>query len=366
MVGSEVAGKEETAFQQVKTIREETVTYPAQGTVATYMRLHKQEKWADRSLMKFKGKCKVLPPRWGLAERQLCRKGLEALVNNRLHRSQQCILAAMEADLMLGCFSTGTASGLGNVIIPLYTVLERLHMKYHSQFRATQSKRDRDKLDQVQWRAIKAVEDTTHEERELELLCLQKRKSRGELTAFYCVRRSCREGKPNPSQRHKVKYNNKVHPGKFGLDIKKVFLYSRTVKPGAYQMRQNLISDDNAEIRQFFANALLKTRAGAHPQSSKSERYEVEMPVQESAPVRLSLDDRLNPKLSGNSVVLLFLPEVVEEDVQPPLDDLGQGPGQGVVGNVEPFVHGVPGNAWQPAQQVEVVRESLYGVVVDV
>lgn len=30
MVGSGVAGKEKTAFQQVKTIREETVTYPAQ------------------------------------------------------------------------------------------------------------------------------------------------------------------------------------------------------------------------------------------------------------------------------------------------------------------------------------------------
>lgn len=33
--------------------------------VATYMRLHEQKKWTDRSLMKFKGKRKVLPPRWG-------------------------------------------------------------------------------------------------------------------------------------------------------------------------------------------------------------------------------------------------------------------------------------------------------------
>lgn len=90
------------------------------------------------------------------------------------------------------------------------------------------------------------------------------------------------------------------------------------------------------------------------------------MPVQESTLVWLSLDDRLNPKLSGNSVVLLFLPEVVEEGVQPPLDDLGQGPGQGVVGDVEAFVHRVPRDAWQPAQQVEVVRESLYGIVIDV
>lgn len=46
---------------------------------------------------------------------------------------------------------------------------------------------------------------------------------------LHCLRRSYREGKPNPSQRHKVKYNNQLHPGKFGLDIKKVFLYSKNV-----------------------------------------------------------------------------------------------------------------------------------------
>lgn len=82
--------------------------------------------------------------------------------------------------------------------------------------------------------------------------------------------------------------------------------------------------------------------------------------------MRLSLDDRLNPELGGSSVVLLFVPEVVEEDIQAPLDDLRQGPGQGVVGDVEPFVHGVPGNAAQPAQQVQVIRERLDGVVVGV
>lgn len=40
-------------------------------------------------------------------------------------------------------------------------VMERLlkgaHMKHQTQYRATQSKRDMDKLDQVQWRAIKVV-----------------------------------------------------------------------------------------------------------------------------------------------------------------------------------------------------------------
>ena len=60
----------------------------------------------------------------------------------------------MEVDVLLGGFSTGLASELGNMIIPLYMVLERLHMKYRTQSRDTESKRDMDKLDQVQWRAI--------------------------------------------------------------------------------------------------------------------------------------------------------------------------------------------------------------------
>lgn len=75
---------------------------------------------------------------------------------------------------------------------------------------------------------------------------------------------------------------------------------------------------------------------------------------------------QLNDKLSGSSVVLLFVPEVVEEDIQPPLDDLGQGPGQGVVGDVQAFVHGVPGNAAQAAQQVQLIWQGLYGVVIGV
>lgn len=39
-------------------------------------------------------------------------------MNNKLHKSQQCTLAATEVDLTLGCFSAGTASRLGNMVIP--------------------------------------------------------------------------------------------------------------------------------------------------------------------------------------------------------------------------------------------------------
>jgi len=134
--------------------------------------------------------------------------------------------------LVRGCLSTGTARGLENMIIPFYMLLERLCMKYHSQSRATQPERcgkagpSSVEGHQGGWQ----LEDMTDEERELESLCLQERKSRGKITAFCCLRRSYREGKPNPSQRHKVKYDNNLHPGKFGLDIKKVFLYSKSVK----------------------------------------------------------------------------------------------------------------------------------------
>lgn len=92
----------------------------------------------------------------------------------------------------------------------------------------------------------------------------------------------------------------------------------------------------------------------------------MEMPVQESAPIQVSLDDRLNPKLCRNSVVLLFIPEIGVEGIQPVLYDLRQRPGQRVVGDVETFVHWVPCDAWQMVQQVEVIWDSLYGIVINI
>lgn len=57
-------------------------------------------------------------PRWsnpyrntgvGLAKKQLCRKQLEAFGDGKLHRSQQSTLAAVQVNLLLGCFSSGIA-----------------------------------------------------------------------------------------------------------------------------------------------------------------------------------------------------------------------------------------------------------------
>lgn len=66
---------------------------------------------------------------WGLAERQICRKRCEALVNHQLHKSQQCLLSETEAELSVSCFSVSIASRRRNMVIPLYTVLKRLHVK---------------------------------------------------------------------------------------------------------------------------------------------------------------------------------------------------------------------------------------------
>lgn len=145
---------------------------------------------------------------------------------------------------MLGCFSRGTASELGNVIIPPYMALERLHMKNRAQSRATQSKTTGPssvESHQGGWQ----LEDMAYEERELGWLCLQKTKPRGGLTTFQCLRRSYREGKPNPSQKHKVKCNNKLHPGKFGLGVKKSFpLQQKCLSPGAKKVCRNSTTGD--------------------------------------------------------------------------------------------------------------------------
>ena len=43
------------------------------------------------------------------------------------------------------------------MIVPLYMALERLHLKYCAQFKATPSQRDKDELGRVQWMAIKVA-----------------------------------------------------------------------------------------------------------------------------------------------------------------------------------------------------------------
>lgn len=84
-------------------------------------------------------------------------KGPGVLVDTELNMSQQCALATKKISRILGCVRQSFASRSIGVILPLYSALERLHLKCCVQCWGSQSKRDRDTLERVQWRATKLV-----------------------------------------------------------------------------------------------------------------------------------------------------------------------------------------------------------------
>ncbi|PKU46335.1 rna-directed dna polymerase from mobile element jockey-like [Limosa lapponica baueri] len=92
--------------------------------------------------MKFrKSKCQILHLVWSNA-RHKCKLGEECLesspaerdlgvlVDSRLNRSQQCVLAATRANRILGCIEHSTTSRSKEVIILLYSALVWPHLEY--------------------------------------------------------------------------------------------------------------------------------------------------------------------------------------------------------------------------------------------
>ena len=127
------------------------------------------EKWAHVNLMRFnKAKGMVLHQGWGNPQCQYRlgderiesspdKKVLGVLVDDKLDKTQRCVLAAQKANGILGCIKRSVASRSREVILPLYSALLRPHLKSCIQLWSPQHRRDMELLEQVQSRATKMM-----------------------------------------------------------------------------------------------------------------------------------------------------------------------------------------------------------------
>uniref|UniRef100_K7F1H0 Reverse transcriptase domain-containing protein n=1 Tax=Pelodiscus sinensis TaxID=13735 RepID=K7F1H0_PELSI len=152
--------------------------------------LDKLEKWSEVNRMKFnKDKSDCLG-------RSMAERDLGVIVDHKLNVSLQCDAVAKKANMILGCINRCVVSKTREVIFPLYSALVRPQLEYCVQFWAPHFKKDVEKLERVQRRAIRMInglENMTYEGRlkELGLFSLEKRRLRGDMIAVFRYLKGC-------------------------------------------------------------------------------------------------------------------------------------------------------------------------------
>ena len=95
-------------------------------------------------------------------------RDLGVIIDHKMNMSLQCDAAASKATKILACIHRCFSSKSQDIIFPLYSALVRPQLEYCIQFWAPQFKKDVEKLERVQRRAMRMIrgqENRTYDER---------------------------------------------------------------------------------------------------------------------------------------------------------------------------------------------------------